>query len=270
MGQLNEQYRKALVTGASSGLGEGFTRMLVEEGIFVIGLSRKPALSLSRQIYEPFACDLSSLSSVKAALDDVFARHEDIDLVINNAGFGVLGELSAMTDDSIEAQYAVMLLAPVWVARRALRAFKKNGQRGCLVNVASLASELPIPLMPVYNSCKAGLSGLSDSLALDLAGSAGTTKVVDFRPGDFRTPFAARMEGEVAWNGLNLRAIMDRHHRNAPPVARAVADLKRTLRSPASGRVRTGSFFQAVLAPWGARLLPASWLRRLIRFYYRH
>lgn len=270
MGQLARRYRKALVTGPSSGLGRAFTEMLLGEGISVVGLSRRPELAGANDSYFPIVCDLSNQTSVAKTLDEVFVQHPDLDLVMNNAGFGLLSELPKMSDAQIEAQYAVMLVAPTLIAKRALQAFQETGVSGCVVNVSSLAAELPIPLMPVYNACKAGLSGLSESLNLDVSGLPSKTVVMDFRPGDFCTPFADRMEEETDWSGVDLRAVMARHHAEAPPVELAVAGLRRALLRGRPGRVRVGHFFQARVAPLGPKLLPPAWLRALIRLYYKN
>ncbi|MEM8868104.1 MAG: SDR family NAD(P)-dependent oxidoreductase [Verrucomicrobiota bacterium] len=265
MGGLSQSYPTAVVTGASSGLGLAFTRMLLEEGIRVIGLSRQPDVLPDEPSYIPVACDLSKTGSVEATLEQIIEEHSSLRLVINNAGFGILESLSEMDAGDIERQYAVMLEAPTIIASKATGYFKQVGA-GCLVNVSSLAVELPLPLMPVYNASKAGLSALSESLILDEVD--GRFQVIDFRPGDFNTSFAERMEGELLWNGVNLREVMDRHHAVAPDASLATAALRRALVRNRSGIVRVGDFFQSRIAPWG-RLLPRAWLRGIIRGYYK-
>jgi short-subunit dehydrogenase len=123
--------------------------------------------------------------------------------------------------------------------------------------------------MSVYNACKGGLSALSQSLMLDASGADKPYKVIDFRPGDFNTNFAARMKGRVHWNGVDLREIMDRHHACAPDESIAIRALHRALLSNVSETVRTGDFFQSKIAPFGPRLLSLRLLRRVIRAYYK-
>ena len=269
MERLSDKFNTALVTGVSSGLGLAFARMLLAEGVSVVGMSRHPQIPGAPASYQPWPIDLSDLDTLGSELDKVFTEYPEIDLVINNAGFGVLSHLEAMAPEAVQAQYAVMLSAPTMISSRAVQAFKAGAISGCLVNVSSLAVELPLPLMPVYNASKAALSALSESLLLDASGESVRYRVIDFRPGDFNTSFAERMDGQVEWNGVNLRAVMDRHHARAPGVELAVKSLRKRLMGDCSGRIRVGNWFQAKLAPLGPRLLPSRWIRALIRWYYR-
>ena len=241
--------------------------MLIESGVRVVGVSRQPGELHGHSLFEHWHCDLSDSMELGQLCQQVFELHPEVKLVINNAGYGVLERLDAMPVESISGQYDVMLLAPTLVARSAVAHFKATGS-GCIVNVSSLAVELPLPLMPIYNACKAGLSALSQSLILE-SGKQQELQVIDFRPGDFNTEFASRMTGQVDWNGVDLRTVMDRHHAIAPDVSVALKGLRRALLSRRSGVVRVGSFFQARIAPLG-RLLPGGMLLRIIRNYYKH
>jgi short-subunit dehydrogenase len=267
--RLSEKFRVALVTGSSSGLGLAFTKHLLREGVAVVGLSRSPEIGEASGHYHPWPFDLADLAALPATLDAVFGRFPEIDLVINNAGFGVLEHLQEQSEAQIEAQFNVMLGAPTLIAKRALSQFAHDGTGGCLCNVSSLAVELPLPLMPVYNACKGGLSALSQGLLLDASGADKNYTVIDFRPGDFNTNFGQRMTGQVYWNGVDLRAVMDRHHASAPSETRAVKKLHRALLNGCSGTVRVGDFFQSYLAPLGARFLSQRNLRGMIRAYYK-
>lgn len=267
MRSLVDSFPSALVTGSSSGLGLAIAEMLVEAGVQVVGVSRQPGELAGHPLFEHWPCDLSASADLNRLCQSVFEAHPEVTLVINNAGFGVLDRLERMPVESIADQYEVMLLAPTLVARAAVAHFRTVGG-GCVVNVSSLAAELPLPLMPVYNACKAGLSALSQSMILEL-GNQSELQVIDFRPGDFRTAFASRMTGQVDWDGVDLRAVMDRHHAIAPDVTVALKGLRRALLGRRSGVVRVGKFFQARIAPWG-RLLPGRLLLRIIRSYYKH
>jgi short-subunit dehydrogenase len=267
--KVSDHYRTAFVTGASSGLGATFAEMLLADGVRVWGTARDPARLAARENFSPVALDLADPAAAeKSFLHAADAAGGAFDLVIHNAGYGVFGPFAA-TDFAVwQAQLDAMLLATLRLAHAALRPMIAR-RRGCLVNVSSLAAEFPLPFMSGYNAAKAGLSAFSESLAFETRGTG--VKVIDFRPGDYRTPFNQAMHrplgepGEIearAWRRLeaNLQA--------APSPARAAADLRGALLCGRSGTVRSGSFFQARLAPLLARLAPRVLLQAALRSYY--
>jgi len=150
-----------------------------------------------------------------------------------------------------------MLTQTVRLALLALPAMRTRG-RGAIVNVSSLAVEFPIPGMSGYNAAKTGLSAWSASLAYELESSG--VAVIDFRPGDFRTPFntaVVQAPGEAVPRAARWARVWKRFehmHDIAPNPEVAAEDLVKALRRGRSGVVRTGSFFQARLAPLLARL----------------
>jgi short-subunit dehydrogenase len=139
--------------------------------------------------------------------------------------------------------------------------------RGCLVHVSSIAAEFPLPYMSGYNVAKAGLSALSESLMFESRGSGIT--VIDFRPGDYRTNFNRAMQTDsVSEKTRKVWGRLDAMLASAPAPERAAADLRRALLANRSGVVRSGTLFQASLAPLLARILPASWVRRSNALYF--
>ncbi|HKB90857.1 MAG TPA: SDR family NAD(P)-dependent oxidoreductase, partial [Opitutaceae bacterium] len=149
--------------------------------------------------------------------------------------------------------------------------------RGALVNISSLAAEFPIPYMSGYNMVKAGLSALSESLMIEARG----TKVIvlDFRPGDYRTDFNQAMQRsapeptqkthrEIVEKRLSRTWItLEKNLKAGPPPAHAANTLRDALLRGRSGVVRSGTFFQARLAPFLARLAPSA-LRRTAQARY--
>jgi NAD(P)-dependent dehydrogenase (short-subunit alcohol dehydrogenase family) len=127
--------------------------------------------------------------------------------------------------------------------------------------------------MAPYNAAKSALAAYTASLAVELADSA--IVLIDFRPGDYATSFHGAMRQKLRnAPALDARAArvwerLEQIQRGAPPIARAAGDLCRALRRRRSGVVRSGGFFQARVAPWGNRLLPARMMRWLHGFYFR-
>lgn len=267
MSIFKNQVNCALVTGSSSGLGLGLTCMLVQEGVEVVGLSRNPEIPDISPNYHPWRFDLQEIDQLPNTIEAILSKHPQIDLVINNAGYGVLNRLENLDADTINQQYAVMLQAPTILAARAIEHFKKIGH-GCLVNMSSMAVEVPIPLMPIYNASKAGLSSLSESLMLDASDGEVPYSVIDVQPGDFNTEFGVRMVGQTQWNGVDLRKVMDKHHASAPDISSAIRDIQKAILAGKSQRIRVGTFFQTCIGTLGARTLPGNLRRWIIRDYY--
>jgi short-subunit dehydrogenase len=272
MRRLAERHRHALVTGASAGLGRAFAEMLLSEGVRVWGTARDPArlaplAAAHPGQFFPVALDLADPAGALGAYAAAAAAAGGaFDLVVQNAGYGVFGEFAAVPEAIWRAQVGGMLGTVLALSHAAFRAMQER-DRGCLVHVSSLAAEFPIPYMAGYNVVKAGLSALSESLMFESRG--GAVRVIDFRPGDFRTDFNHAMQKEAlsarslpAWNAL------EKSMAGAPLPARAAADLRSALRRDRSGVVRSGSFFQATLAPALARLAPQAWLRGAMARYF--
>lgn len=265
---VSELYRSAFVTGASGGLGAAFAEMLLADGVAVWGTAREPAKLAALTArhggrFTPVRLDLADGVAAEWAFLDAEQVAGGIDLVINNAGYGVFGPF-AETDFAIwQAQLDAMLTATLRLAHAAVRSQRSRG-RGCLVNVSSLAVEFPLPYLSGYNIAKAGLSAFSESL---LGENRGTNLIViDFRPGDYRTSFNQAMSLTAPASSAGPRLarawqVLEANLAAAPAPERAAADLRRALLAGRRGTVRSGSFFQARLAAGFAKLAPAAWRR---------
>lgn len=265
-GDLGARYPRAFLTGASSGLGAAFAERLLAEGVEVWGTARNAGrlgglVKAEKGKFHAVALDLADGDGAERAFLAAEAEAGGgFDLLVNNAGYGVFAPVEEQSFAVWAAQLDGMLTQTMRLALLALPAMRERG-RGAIVNVSSLAVEFPIPGMSGYNAAKAGLSAWSASLAYELEGSG--VAVIDFRPGDFRTPFNTavvqvpgagdeRAAGGARWARVWRR--FERMHEIAPRVDVAAEDLVKALRRGRSGVVRTGSFFQARLAPLLARL----------------
>ena len=258
----------ALITGASSGLGRAIARMLVDEGWTVHGTAREPAKTMADvpNVF-PHALDLTDLEAVERFIQREAPLLDHVSLLVNNAGAGVLSALESFPPEAWDRQFDLLLRSPVRLTQAVYASMLRRGG-GTVVNVSSLAAELPIPCLPAYNAAKAGLSGFTRGLMLECAQTG--VVVIDFRPGDYQTDFNRRMQAVGIEHPAASRAwqALEREMRQAPTVDRAAADLRRALAKGRCATVRSGSFFQARIAPVAVRWLPDHWLRALIRRYY--
>jgi short-subunit dehydrogenase len=272
MASLKQLHGTAFVSGASTGLGNAFTRMLLSEGVRVWGTSRDMSrlAELSAEYpgaFHPVELDLADGRGAQRAFGGAAeAAGGAFDLVVNNAGYGVFGEFEALESSAWRAQLEGALLTVLELSHAGYRLMRARN-RGTLVHISSLAAEFPLPYMSGYNVVKAGLSALSESLMFESRASGIT--IIDFRPGDYRTNFNRAMQTEtVSDTTRKIWGRLDAMLASAPPPGRAAADLRRALLANRSGVVRSGSLFQARVAPLLARVLPASWVRSANARYF--
>ncbi|MFT3871014.1 MAG: SDR family NAD(P)-dependent oxidoreductase [Nibricoccus sp.] len=273
MAQLSQYYRTAFVTGASTGLGRAFVEMLLTEGVRVWGTSRDAARLApltGNPAFNPVVLDLEKPEDAISAFDSAARTAGGFDLVVNNAGYGVFAPFAVEDFSTWQKQLDALLSTTARLSHAALRGMLA-AKSGCLVNVASLATDFPLPFMSGYNIAKAGLSALSESLIQETRGTG--VVVIDFRPGDFRTGFNQSMRPAVAAATGDARlagawAALEKNLNQAPAPAAAAAALRRALLRRCSGTVRCGSFFQAGLAPFFVRFIPATIRRRFTSVYF--
>lgn len=272
-GALSTRYRTAFVTGASTGLGLAFAEMLLREGVAVWGTARDPGRLPARAGFHSVRLDLADGDRAEAAFREAEREAGGFDLVINNAGYGVFGAY-AQTEFAIwERQFQVMLVNTARLAHAALGSLLTR-KRGALVNISSIAGEFGMPYQSVYNAVKAGLSALNESLMYEVKGTG--IIVIDFRPGDYRTDFEGSVQRpdqlglDVAASGRMTRVwtAFETMMRSGPPPAHAADSLRRALLRGCSGTVRTGRFFQAVVAPFLARLGSLALKRKIQEHYF--
>ena len=260
-------YSTALVTGASSGIGAAIASRLLEEGLVVFGTSRHPEAPGRDPAIRWLPFDGASPAGIQAFIDAQGNLLSKINLLVNNAGSSCFGKASEIPPSVLIGQNCLLYAAPVQLIRATLPGMIERGT-GAIVNVTSLASIFPLPFMEGYSSGKAALSIYSQGLMNTLKGSG--LRVIDFQAGDYKTAFNQNISryGEMddaqnrAWKRLeeNIAA--------APPASRAAADLVRALNRDRSSIIRSGSFFQAQVAPLGARILPRRLVLGAIRRYY--
>lgn len=265
--------KRIFLTGASSGIGLLAARSLCQQGHLVWGTGRTPERLPTFDGFHPVALDLNDDASIDAGYRGALQQAGRIDVLINNAGAGVFGPLEAFSSEELRRQFQTLLVGPLHLVRLALPAMRARNE-GFIINVSSLAGELPVPFLAPYSASKAALSVLSDGLSLELSHTA--IQVFDLRPGDFATRFHAstrRLEDavltgyapnlETAWNAI------DRNMARAPD-PQLVADV---IVNIVNGRIRrpaiaVGDFFQARIAPYLARRSARAWVQWGVRAYY--
>lgn len=260
---------KVFLTGASAGIGLEAARVLCRAGHEVWGASRSLTRLPVMERFHPVELDLLQAESIAAACDRVWNEAGEIDVLVNNAGQAVFGPLEQMSSESLRRQFELLFFAPLALQQNLIRRMR-GGNGGLVINVSSLAAELPIPFMGAYSAAKASFSAASAALRLEMGDSR--IRCVDLRPGDISTGFndaVTREEGGGSAAARNAWKTIEKNMAEAPPAAlvaeRILAIVEGRDKRPVS---RVGNWFQSVLAPLGPKFLPAGVLERLIRSYY--
>ena len=179
----------ALVTGTSSGIGKAIAAALLTAGYEVYGTSRRPATTSVDGI-RMLACDVTDDQSVQAAVEALTASSEGIQLLVNNAGVGLLGGLEESSIAQAQAIFDVNLFGAIRMTKAVLPHMRKQGS-GRIINISSVLGFLPAPYSALYSSTKHALEGLSESLDHELRGFGIRVSLVE--PAYTRSGFEANL-----------------------------------------------------------------------------
>jgi short-subunit dehydrogenase len=197
-------FRSALVTGASSGIGDAMVRMLARAGVATIVVARRvdrlellaDELSGEPGAVEVMAADLSTddgVEAVGARLED--GEAEPIDLLVNNAGFGTSGRVAEIAPGRMHDELEVNVVALTRLTRSALPLMLER-RRGWILNVSSVASFQPAPQLAVYAATKAYVTSFTEALHEELRGTG--VRATALCPGLTKTEFVEVSRGAEA------------------------------------------------------------------------
>ena len=180
--------KTAIVTGASSGIGEATAARLAAAGYQVFGTSRRGAQAGERS-FEMLALDVTSDRSVEAAVAEVMRRAGRIDLLVNNAGFTVsLGGAEETSIAQAQSIFDTNFFGIVRMTRAVVPHMRKQGN-GRILNISSVLGFLPAPYMAIYGATKHAVEGYSESLDHELRTRGIRVSVIE--PAYTRTQFEA-------------------------------------------------------------------------------
>src|SRR3984893_8554707 len=183
------------VTGASQGLGLTLVKKLLESGYRVAATSRK-AQELKEAVgvidaerFLPLAVDLHNLDSIDESIQQTIAAFGRIDVVVNNAGYGMAGTVEEITEQEIRNIFYVNVMAGIDVVKNVLPVMRKQ-RSGYIINIGSVAGFAGAPGWSVYSATKAALAAFTEVLSLDVKEFG--IKVTVVEPSGFRTGFLTK------------------------------------------------------------------------------
>jgi NAD(P)-dependent dehydrogenase (short-subunit alcohol dehydrogenase family) len=212
----------ALVTGASSGMGKATAKKLLEKGYTVYVAARR--VDQMRDLEElgaiVLAMDITKAGDVVAAFDRITSDHAGVDVLINNAGFGLYGAVEDTTIHDARYQFEVNLFGLASVTQLALP-YMRSRRAGKIVNISSVGGKVCMPLGSWYHASKFALEGWSDCLRLELTPFG--IDVIVIEPGAIETEFGAltvgpmlQRSGETAYADLAQKMAKAARENDAP------------------------------------------------------
>ncbi|QEM04781.1 SDR family oxidoreductase [Mucilaginibacter sp. P25] len=177
------------ITGASSGLGKATAKLFQSKGWNVIATMRNPALETeltALQNVTLLPLDVTNLEQIQSTVKEATGQH-DIDVVFNNAGYGLVGALEAFSDEQVVRQINTNLLGVIRVTQAFVPYFRKK-KSGLFITTTSIGGLVTFPLDSIYHATKWALEGWSEGMSYELG--LHNIGIKTIAPGGIKTNFA--------------------------------------------------------------------------------
>jgi NAD(P)-dependent dehydrogenase (short-subunit alcohol dehydrogenase family) len=262
--------KTALITGSSSGIGRATAQFFRRQGWNVAATMRDPETArswLDQVDIAGLRLDVTDIDSIRSAWGEAISRFGAIDVVVNNAGYGLVGPFEASTPQQVERQIATNVTGLMNVTREIIPHFRER-RDGVIINVSSIGGRLTFPLYSVYHATKWAVEGFSEALVYELEPFNIRVKIIE--PGPIKTDFYDRSIDLMTKSGLTAyddfvgkaMPVMQRVGATAPgpqivakAIFKAATDGSRRLRYP----VNAGAILML------RRLLPTRLFMAIVR-----
>jgi NAD(P)-dependent dehydrogenase (short-subunit alcohol dehydrogenase family) len=183
-----------IITGASSGFGRETAKIFQQKGWNVVATMRSPESEKELRELENvlvIRLDVQDSESIQKAVNEAIQHFGSIDVLVNNAGYGLMGVFESATPEQIQKQYAVNVFGLMDVTRAVLPQMRQQGS-GTIINISSFGGQVGLPFGSLYNSSKFAVEGFSESLSHEVSTFGIKVKVIE--PGGVATNFRTGLE----------------------------------------------------------------------------
>jgi NAD(P)-dependent dehydrogenase (short-subunit alcohol dehydrogenase family) len=174
------------ITGVSRGFGKILTQELLAQGHNVVGTTRNGSCDISHDNLTILKLDVTDVAQTKNAIDAAVKKLSTLDVVVNNAGFGIVGAIEEVSRNEIDTIFETNFYGTYNVVQAALPVLRAQG-RGHIMNFSSVGGFLGLPGFGAYNAAKFAVEGLSEALAAEVKPLGINVTIIE--PGPFRTDF---------------------------------------------------------------------------------
>lgn len=176
-----------LVTGGSSGIGRSICIILAKAGHTVYGTSRKATNGGQHDGFSLIALDVEDANSIAQCVQYIFQKEGRLDVLVNNAGVGIMGAVEDCSDEEIYKAFNINVFGLSRVTKAVLP-LMRDQQKGLIINIASIAGHMGLPYRAYYSATKAAVQRITEALRIEVARFGIHACVID--PGDFNTNIA--------------------------------------------------------------------------------
>ena len=188
---MSDNSKVILITGASSGIGKASAEYLAQQGHTVYGTSRYPGSNPKPNDYTVLQMDVTEIESIQTAVNHIIRDRGKIDVMVNNAGFGIAGAMEDTSLDKAKEQFETNFFGTVRLIKSVLPIMREQDS-GLIINISSIGGLIGLPFQSMYSASKFAIEGLTESLHKELHSSK--IKITMIEPGDFKTGFTEKRE----------------------------------------------------------------------------
>ncbi len=268
--------KTVLITGASSGIGRATAVYFAQQGWQVAATMRDPAKENElNQLpnVRLYALDVTDQGSIEKTLTAAKQDFGQLDVVVNNAGYGVDGVFEAMSDDVIRRQFDTNVFGLMRVTREAIRIMRLQGG-GTIIQITSVGGRVTFPLYSIYHGTKWAVEGFSESLQYELQPLGIQVRIVE--PGPIKTDFYNRSREFVKPDNTDAYSQfiqrVEKVSQEFGANAKGPIIVAKTIFKAANARNKRLRYVVGSPAPilvMVRKLLPLSWFMAIVRSTYK-
>lgn len=268
--------RTVLITGTSSGIGQAAALEFARQGWNVAATMRSPEKDTTFKNVanvRVYALDVTQPKGIDQTLEAVKKDFGRLDVVVNNAGYGVDGAFEGFSDEVIHKQFDTNVFGLMRVTRAAISMMREQGG-GTIVQITSMGGRLAFPMFSIYHGTKWAVEGFTESLQYEVAPFGIRVKIVE--PGPIKTEFYGSSRHLVmpehtrAYDAMRQRA--EEVATNSTHKSDSPEKVARTILRAANSKSRRLRFAVGKPGPlllWLRKRIPDTWFFRIVRTLYK-